>query len=87
MQSKRFTASGALSNFRGQVMGWNVSAGGSAVTVNLRETDGSGIIIIQIQVPVNTSKEQFLTEGIEFSDKIYVELVSGTPNNLTVFWE
>lgn len=87
MQHKGELSDGYTTPGTGRVMfrGYSVAAGGSAVVVNFRETNVSGEILAQVKVAANDSKDSV----VEFDSDgpIYVQFVSGTPSNVTLYWE
>jgi len=72
---------------RTKLVGYNVSAGGAACVVNFRENNVSGDILVQVKVAANDSKTDLFGSGIDCNGPIFVEYSSGTPANVTVFWE
>jgi hypothetical protein len=73
-----FTASADLTGRGKRVSKVFGSSGATANIVRLRKTNVSGAIQVEIQVPINTSKEVDLGPGIYQNEGWYVEVAPGT---------
>lgn len=87
MQYKNISASGEVIGTRASLLGYSVAAGGSAVIVNFRSDDITGTIICQVKVAANSGETVVFPRALGIDTAIYVEFNSGTPSNVTVFWE
>lgn len=72
-----FTASTDYASKGRRLVGWHVSQGAGAQTINLRNGGSGGTIYMQIQVPATSSSGQFYgpNGGPYFPAGLYVEVV------------
>lgn len=89
MRSIDASAGGAfLSGAAGQVYqlaGARLVASGDAATAIVRETNGSGRVLLKLSAPAaNNADESFPPGGIDFAGNVHVTL-TGTSPQLTLF--
>jgi hypothetical protein len=88
MQHLVFAASGSTPGTNRVLWaGFNVAAGGSVAIVNIRDNSVSGPIVARIKVAANDSKTESFARLVDVNGPLYVEIVSGAPENVTIFWE